>query len=78
MLAENVHFIGLHGKARASALWLEHVITQVVRLQTFSVPDFFRYIVNVSNVDRDSWLVNAFTQTEGEHDTNVKEYCAFF
>ena len=35
-------------------------------------------MVGFSNVDMDSWLVNAFTQTEGEHDTHVTEYCAPF
>jgi len=36
MVAENVNFAGLHGTARASALWLEHVITPAVRFQTSS------------------------------------------
>jgi hypothetical protein len=71
MLAENGSFIGLHGKARASALWLVHVIIPPVVLHTSS--RFVRFVANVSNVDIDSWLVNAFTQTEGEHDTHVKE-----
>jgi hypothetical protein len=62
MLAENVNFIGLHGKARASALWLIYVFIPAVILHTSS--RFVRFVVNVSNVDLDSWLVNAFTQTE--------------
>jgi hypothetical protein len=71
MVAENINFTGLDRKARASALWLERVITPAVRFQTSSVPDFFSRYVSFSNVDRDSWLVNAFTQTGGEHDAHV-------
>lgn len=41
MVAENIHFTGLHGKALATALWPERVVTPAFRFQTSSVPEFF-------------------------------------
>jgi len=70
MVAENIHFTVLHGAARASALWLEHVITPAVDSKHLRSRFFFQY-VSFSKVDTDSWLVNAFMQTGGEHDTHV-------
>jgi hypothetical protein len=78
MVAENIHFTGLHGKARASVLWLEHVITPAVRFQTSSVPGPLPPgYVSFSNADIDSWLENAFTQKGGEHDTRYIIFASF-
>jgi hypothetical protein len=41
MVAENIHFTCLRGKALASALWPERVVTPAFRFQTSFVPEFF-------------------------------------